>query len=156
MPLKLFRRHELKCSRGYPKDFRIYEHDSPKTTLRPQCECPIYSEGKLASGTYVRPRSTGQRSWDLARIEIAKWEDAGQAQEPAPETREEYHLVPVNDAVTAFYANTRENGASDDRMASLEHLFTLRLVPFAREHGVQYIQEMDNAQVWQTISAVMA
>jgi hypothetical protein len=32
------------------KDFRIYEHDSPKTTRKAQCSCPIYAEGKLDCG----------------------------------------------------------------------------------------------------------
>jgi integrase len=149
MPLKLFRRHESKCARGYAKDFRIYEHDSPKTTRKGQCDCPIYAEGKLESGTYVRPKGTGQRSWDLARNEIARWETATQLQAPAADEGGEYTLVSVNDAVTSFYANTQENGASQERMVALEHLFTLRLVPFSKEHRIQYIQEMDNAQAWQ-------
>lgn len=97
----------------------------------------------------MTPKSTGQRSWDLARREIAKWEGAVQPQAPAPQRVAEYQLVSVNDAVTSFYANTRENGASADRMVSLEHLFTLRLIPFSKEHRIEYIQEMDNAQIWQ-------
>jgi hypothetical protein len=110
---------------------------------------PDYGEGKLDAGVYVRPRSTGQRTWELARMEIAKWESAGAVRDSAPEPAKEYCLIPVSDAVAAFYANTRENGASRDRMISLEHLFTLRLIPFAREHRIQYIQELDNAQAWQ-------
>ncbi|HEX4230435.1 MAG TPA: hypothetical protein VHZ07_17300 [Bryobacteraceae bacterium] len=149
MPLKLFRRHESRCSRRYIKDFRIYEHDSPKTTRKAQCECPIYAEGKLESGLYVRPKSTGQRTWDLARKEAAKWEGTGQPHATVPEPEAEYRLVFVSDAVTSFYANTRENGASEDRMVSLAHLLTLRLIPFSKEYRIQYIQEMDNAQIWQ-------
>ncbi len=128
----------------------MYEHDSPKTTHKAQCNCPIYAEGKLENGTYVRPKGTGQRSWDLARNETAKWETADRPPAPAPPQEAEYNLVPVSDAVTAFYANIRENGASKERMVSLEHLFTLRLVPFSKEHGIQYVQEMDNAQIWKT------
>ncbi|HEX4170354.1 MAG TPA: site-specific integrase [Bryobacteraceae bacterium] len=95
------------------------------------------------------PKSTGYRSWDLARNETARWENVGQLRERAPTSEEEYKLVTVNDAVTFFYANTRENGASNERVTSLEHLFTLRLVPFSNEQGLHYIQEMDNAQIWQ-------
>lgn len=148
MPLKLFRRHESKCSRRYAKDFRIYEHDSPRTTRKAQCSCPIYAEGKPDSGKYVRPKSTGQRDWNLARDEIAKWEGTGKPQFFLEEETE-YRLVSVSDAVTAFYTNTRENGTSEERMKALEHLLTLRLVPYAKKHHITHIQEMDNVGAWQ-------
>ena len=61
----------------------------------------------------------------------------------------EYKLVSVADAVEAFYANMGENGASDDPLTALEYLFTLRLIPYAKEHRIQHIQQMDNAQAWQ-------
>lgn len=67
--LKLFRRHEAGCRRRYPKDLRLYESDSPKTTGRRQCLCPIYAEGTLRSSgqkRYLRPKSTGEREWKEA------------------------------------------------------------------------------------------
>lgn len=78
--LKLFRRHEKQCSRAYPKEYRIYEWmtqtQKGKTSVK-DCSCSIYSEGTLVnrhgSKTYLRPRSTGQRTWTAAEAVKQNW-----------------------------------------------------------------------------------
>jgi hypothetical protein len=97
----------------------------------------------MPTGEYQRPRTTGE-GLGTARARPQTWGDS-QTGKTAPEVNDGYRLVTVADAVESFHANTRENGSSRDRMTSLEHLLTLRLIPFAKEHKLQYTQEMDNA-----------
>jgi integrase len=146
MPLKLFRRHETACTRKYPREERIYETDSAKLTGRAQCNCPISAEGKLVTGKYLRPKSTGSRTWSEARVVAEQW-DQPEAARPQPSTSE-YRLVTVPEAVDDFLKVTRANGVSGRRIGQYKHLLTLRLTPFAAAKGVAYLQETDNAQFW--------
>ena len=146
LTLKLFRRHEAKCEQGYPKDERVYEHDSVRLTGKAQCSCPVYAEGKLPGGSYQRPKSTGSRTFEQARLLVQHWGTAPEA--PTASATSGYRLRTVVEAVEDFTGTCRARGVTSERMLQFEHLLELRLIPFAAAKRIDYIQEMDNAEIW--------
>ena len=155
--LKLFRRHDSACVRSYTKEDRIYESDIEKRkgkTSRQDCSCTIYAEGTLyrADGSkhYLRPRATGGRKWDDAKTVASRWIAWGDVEPPAPTliVPKANELVTVKQATGTFIASKSGNTIGDGRTKDIELFFDLRLIPFAEKMGIQFIQEMDNAEVW--------
>jgi len=148
----MFRRHEAGCAHGYPKDLRVCESDSAKTTGRRQCGCSIYAEGTLRHGTgkrYLRPKSTGERDWNEARKVVAEWEQSGEPSLPLPAPAEPaYQLETVAEAVRHFLEAKQGQNTSPENLGQFRQLLELRLIPFANSKGIRYIQQMDSAQVW--------
>ncbi|MEZ5399868.1 MAG: site-specific integrase [Bryobacteraceae bacterium] len=153
--LKLFRRHEAGCVRGYQKEDRVYEHDTIKVKNRrdakADCHCPIYAEGNLGSGAnrrYLRPKTTGQRIWDDAKKMAASWAASGSAETAPAPANDGYQLVTVRDAVEAFLDSKRLNYREAATVKQFEQLLTGRLIPFADAEGIAFVQQMDSAVVW--------
>jgi integrase len=153
--LKLFRRHESYCSEEYPKDFRIYEEDTIKRKRRNavvDCSCTIYAEGTLFNNgvkMYLRPKSTGTRTWEEARNVRKNWIEWGDTQPPAEHVNPADELVTVPQAAARFLTTKKNQpGVGDERLADVKRLVELRLVPFAESKRITFIQEMDNANVW--------
>jgi integrase len=152
--LKLFRRHDSNCTgsdgkgkQPYPKEFRIYESDSPKTSGRRQCDCTISAEGRLLkSKLYVRPKSTGQREWDEAHKVADQWGEWGAltAQVIAVPVTAEPVRIPVVEAIAKFMATLR----ADERQEQFSQLLVLRLIPFVESAKLSFIQDMDDAEIW--------
>lgn len=156
--LKLFRRHESTCSgngrKPYQKEFRIYEGDTEKRKGKPavvDCSCSIYAEGTLyrkGVKVYLRPKNTGKRTWEEAKEIRERWLEWGGTEPPAQYQNPADELVPVATAVSRFMAVKTNQGIGGERLRDIERLLELRLVPFAEAHGITFIQQMDNAQVW--------
>lgn len=149
MAFKFFRRHSSDCSRGYAKEDRIYEHDSQRATGRSQCDCVIYAEGQTPTG-YVQKRSTKKRDWKEARFVALPWQmkEPEEGRETKLAITGDYRLFTVGEAVKIFHADQIANGSSEERINQFRQLLDLRLMPFANEHRVEHIQEMDNAFFW--------
>src|SRR5579862_3783107 len=105
--LKLFRRHEASCRRHYPREQRIYEHETVKIKGRqsdalPDCDCPISAEGTLTKADglkhYLRPKSTGKRTWKDAKTVALQWEQWGGVRAPIVYQNPISALVRVEDA----------------------------------------------------------
>jgi integrase len=153
--LRLFRRHEAACLHGYAKEFRIYESDvekrKGKTSVK-DCTCPISAEGSLIHPDgrkhYLRPKSTGERTWENAKARAAAWEAQGDVQPLAEYQDPRTVLVSVEDAGKEFLR--LKNGQNLDSETIKQHTAWVgdRLVPFAERHGIANIQQMDNAKVW--------
>src|SRR5215472_3622586 len=90
--LKLFRRHEKSCTgdgktgnpatgriEAYDKEHRIYEEDTIRRNGKKvvvDCSCTMYADGTLHRNgvkSYLRPKSTGARTWEDAKAIRAKW-----------------------------------------------------------------------------------
>jgi integrase len=166
--LKLFRRHENTCTgdgksidrstgrlKPYPKEFRIYEHDAIKRKGRSaviDCSCAIYAEGTLRKNgvkAYLRPKSTGARTWEEAKKVTAKWIEWGGAEAPVPNVDAADELVTVPQAVHEFIQLKRNQpGVGEERLSDVNRVVELRLIPFAASRRITFIQEMDNARIW--------
>ncbi len=150
LPLMLFRRHKSSCSKGYPKEFRIYRDDSRKG-VKQDCSCSIYAEGTLIKDgrkNYLRPKSTGKVEWNEASVVAADWVSWGGTIPPvASEPSPQYELRTLVDAIEQFYSTQRQNGF-EDRISQYRHLLDLRLIPFAAAKHIEFIQQMDNAEIW--------
>jgi len=153
--LKLFRRHESSCTGAYSKDFRIYEEDTIKRKRREavvDCSCTIYTEGTLYNKNvkiYLRPKSTGTRTWEDARKVRENWIDWGGTEPPVAHVNPVDELVAVPKAVQRFLTTKKNQpGVGPERLADVKRLVELRLIPFAESKRITFIQEMDNAGVW--------
>ncbi len=161
--LKLFRRHEKQCSRAYPKEYRIYEWmtqtQKGKTSVK-DCSCSIYSEGTLVnrhgSKTYLRPRSTGQRTWTAAEAVKQNWLAWGSTTRPPdrPEAPAEPGALSTVSAATRTFLSFKKAQLDTGeilppRYAAVNSFLNLRVVPFATvTKGLQFVQELDNEDVW--------
>ena len=153
--LKLFRRHEGSCTGEYQKDFRIYEEDTRKRRGRAtvaDCSCTIYAEGTLYKNSvkeYLRPKSTGTRSWEDARKVRENWIAWGGPEPPVEHVNPADELVTVPAAVERFLTTKKNQpNVGNERLADVKRLVELRLIPFAESKRITFIQEMDNAQIW--------
>lgn len=166
--LKLFRRHESSCSgdgktidpvngrsKPYEKEFRIYEEDTIKRKRRPvvaDCSCTIYAEGTLQKKgvkMYLRPKSTGSRTWENAKKVREKWIEWGGTEPPVEQVNPADELVTIPNAVGRFLTTKKNQpGVGEERLADVRHLVELRLIPFAESKRITFIQEMDNADIW--------
>lgn len=153
--LKLFRRHESSCKCEYQKDFRIYEEDTIKRkgkAATADCACTIYAEGTLYKQgvkMYLRPRSTGARTWEDARKVRENWITWGGPEAPLEHVDPAEELVAVPKAVEKFLTTKKNQPeVGHERLADVRRLVELRLIPFAESRRITFIQEMDNADIW--------
>jgi integrase len=152
--LTLYRRHSKDCSAGYPKDLRIFEHDSAKATKKKQCACTIVAQGTLPSGKFLKHPSTGENDFARAHLIAARWWEWGDVNPPAHVVRENAQLLEnhgathVEEAVRDFLAVKKAENVSQDILSNHRIMLEDRLVPFARSKGIGYIQQMDDARCW--------
>ena len=154
--LKLFRRHESSCKRHYPREQRIYEHETVKIKGRESaaladCACPISAEGTLTKADgfkhYLRPKSTGKRTWKEAKKIALQWEQWGDLQPPVPYQYPTAVLVRVADAAEQ-YLEIKKQKLGELSIQQRTQWVRQRLVPFARTQGVEYIQQANQAKFW--------
>ena len=152
--LTLFRRHSKTCTAGYPKDQRIFEHDSTRSTKKKQCDCTIVAQGTLPSGKFLKHPSTGESDFARAHLIAARWWEWGDVTPPAEVVRENEQrqeiktATTVEDAATEFLAVKKAENVSKGIVSDHRILLEDRLVPFARGKKIEYIQQMDNARAW--------
>lgn len=150
MAVKLFRRHSATCTKKHPKDLRVYETDTARSTKKPQCECVITAEGTTSKGVWLNQKSTRRNDWNEARLVVQGWEaEAGGslAVEPMADQTED-QPISIFAAIQDFTKVKKANGTAGPRMAQYRAVLDTRLVPFANNRNIVYIQEADNAKFW--------
>ena len=152
--LTLYRRHSKDCSAGYPKDLRIFEHDSAKATTRRQCGCTIVAQGTLPTGKFLKHPTTGETDFRRAHLIAAQWWVWGDLVPPAEIVREDEQrqqavcATTVADAAREFLEVKRAENVSKGILSDHRVLLESRLVPFVRGKGIEYIEQLDNAGAW--------
>lgn len=151
--LKLFRRHIKDCSKGYPKDLRIFEHDSLKATGKAQCSCTIVAQGSLANGTFLKHQSTAENVWSKAKETVKLWCDWGGVTPPAElvaavqQEQTNHQAKPIDDAVEAFLTKKENENLSSTIHDHHRQLLRGRFVPFCKNRYA-YIQQLDGPEAW--------
>lgn len=157
--LKIFRRHQARCSRyphGSKKPF-THRPITPRDKKADSCQCPIWCLGYLAKesqidGGRLKPKrvflSLGTNDWTLAEKEVARLYERGSLPPIQPES------PAIDDgAITVRYAGQRylesRTGASLDPIEqdTLEHYRSLieqRLIPYCDAKGITLIRDFEN------------
>lgn len=140
--MNLYRRHADGCNAGRVPDSLSYEADEKRERRQrgsKQCTCPIYASGTLARR--FKRKNTGCTAWDEAKTVAAKWEVAGNWEQPAagpvlivPGPVAEQPSVTIQQATDAFIANRRNRGIASATLAKYE-TFTKQLRAYADGRG---------------------
>jgi len=122
--LTIFRRHVKGCEhRGAGRKYR-------------RCRCPVWVDGFL--GAEEIRESLKTRNWEAAQETIRKWEaDGRRGPEPEAEAK-----ITIEQAQGEFLADARARKLREPTLYKYRLLFS-RLLDFARDKGLRYIEELD-------------
>ncbi len=89
------------------------------------------------------------RTWEEATAVASNWAKWGGITPPiAIKFEPKYELRTIAEAIEQFNSTQKSNGCDSDRLVQYGHLLDLRLIPFAASKRIEFIQQMDNAEIW--------
>ena len=122
--LTIFRRHVKRCEhRGTGRKYR-------------RCRCPVWADGFL--GAEEIRESLKTRNWEAAQETVRKWEADGR-RGPNAEAKGK---ITIQDATAEFLADAEARKLRPPTLYKYRLLFS-RLLDFARDKGLRYVQELD-------------
>lgn len=125
--LTVYRRHRRRCKHRRKKMRRRFRH----------CQCPLWVDGFLG-GREIR-KSLGLRDWQKAQDLVRQWEAEGQV---AKEEGSKPQAITVKEACAKFVADAAARNLREPTIYKYKLLFR-QLQDYARDHGLQYIDEFD-------------